>query len=61
MPFDVHRVLNRQVIVRDRTGAEHRGIVKEIHLDMFVLANGDGTTVFISRSGANVVSMRLFP
>lgn len=61
MPFDIHRVLNRQVSILDRTGSEYRGVVKEIHLDMFVLENGDGTTVFISRSGANVVSMRLFP
>jgi len=61
VPFDVRRVINRQVLIRDRTGSEYRGVVKEIHLDMFALENGDGTVVFISRSGANVVSMRLFP
>jgi hypothetical protein len=61
MTFDVNRVLNRKVAIRDRTGEVYAGIVKEVHLDMFVLVNGDGTTMFISRSGANVVSIRVFP
>jgi hypothetical protein len=61
MPFDVRRVLNRNVRVRDRTGCEYTGVIKEVHLDMFVLVNGDGTETFVSRSGANVVSVRVFP
>lgn len=61
MPFDIHRILNRVVVLRDRTGAEYRGVVKEVHSDMFVLENGDGTSAFVSRSGHNVVSVRLFP
>lgn len=61
MPFDVGRVLNRSVRIRDRTGEEYVGVIKEIHLDTFVLANGDGTMTYVSRSGANVVSIRVFP
>jgi hypothetical protein len=49
------------VRIRDRTGCEYSGVIKEIHLDMFVLVNGDGTETFVSRSGANVVSVRVFP
>lgn len=61
MPFDVRRMLNRKVRIRDRTGWEYVGIVKEIHMDMWVVENGDGTTTYVSRSGANVVSVRVFP
>lgn len=61
MPFDVRRMLNRRVRLRDRTGAEYEGIVKEIHMDMWALENGDGTITYISRSASNVVSARVFP
>ena len=61
MPFDVGRVLNRRVRIRDRTGEEYAGVIKEVHLDMFVLVNGDGTETYVSRSGANVVSVRVLP
>lgn len=61
MPFDHKRILSRSVTIRDRTGEVYTGIVKEVHLDMFVLTNGDGTMTYISRSGSNVVSIRVFP
>ena len=59
MPFDPMRLLHQHVTVRDRTGKEYEGFVKEINEDVYVLANGDGTSVILSRSEGNVVSVRV--
>ena len=59
MPFDPMRLLHQHIVARDRTGKEYEGIVREIHEDVYVLANGDGTSVVLSRAEGNVVSVRV--
>lgn len=60
MSFDIRRLINQHVRVRDRTGAEYEGFVKEIHLDAVLLADGNGTSTLLSRSHGNIVSVKVF-
>ena len=57
--FDVLRLLHQHVVMRDRTGQEYEGTVREVHEDVYVLANGDGSAVIVDRKEGNVVSVRI--
>jgi len=60
MTFDSkRRLMNQHVRMRDVTGAEHDGIVREVHDEVYILANGDGTLTIINRADGNVVSVRV--
>lgn len=59
LTFDLRRLMNQRIVLRDRTGESYAGIVKEIHLDSLVLTNGDGTVTLVSRSNGNIVSVRI--
>ncbi len=59
MTFDTARLLNQHVVVRDRSGKEYTGFMREVHSDVYVLRNGDGTVTIINRSDANVSSVRV--
>ena len=54
--FCNRRLIGRRATIRDSTGMEYAGRVLDITPRLFILAGGNGSTVFVARGG-NVVSI----
>jgi len=52
-------VLSAHVVVRDTTGKDYEGFVRNVHENAVVLANGDGTATVIDLE--YIVSVRVLP